>query len=119
MRHTTCTFRNKAVAAVLTLIGTIATGAPLCLAAARSAAPAAKSAVEEADSKPEPINVNTADVDTLTELPGVGHAIAQRIVEYRKEHGPFKSVDELLNVRGIGDRSLARMRDRVTVGGRS
>ena len=65
------------------------------------------------------IDVNTADVDTLSELPGIGRAIAQRIVDYRKEHGPFKSVDELLNVRGIGDRSLARIRERVTVGEKS
>ncbi len=66
-----------------------------------------------------PVDINTADVDRLTELPGIGRAIAQRIVDYRKEHGPFKAVDELLNVRGIGDRSLARIRDRVTVGGKS
>ena len=64
------------------------------------------------------IDINTADAEKLTDLPGVGRALAQRIVDYRKEHGPFKTVDELLNVRGIGEKSLARFRDRVTVEGR-
>jgi len=64
------------------------------------------------------VDINTADVEALAGLPGVGPALAQRIVDYRKEHGPFKTVDELLNVRGIGERSLARFRERITVEGR-
>ena len=61
------------------------------------------------------ININSADVEQLTELPGIGPAYAQRIVEYRKEYGPFKTIEDLLNVRGIGDRTFEKVRDRITV----
>ncbi len=60
-----------------------------------------------------PIDVNTADAATLTRLPRIGPAIARRIVAYRKTHGPFKTVDELLNVRGIGPKTLERIRPRI------
>jgi len=105
-----------ALTAGLGLSGIFVLGAwvPVAYAApARSAGkPSASSAIDE---KSPPIDVNTADADKLTTLPGIGKAIAQRIIDYRKEHGPFKKVEELLNVRGIGDRSLARIKDRVTV----
>jgi competence protein ComEA len=96
-----------------------ATAAPARVggSAAQSAKGAGASGADQT-ARTAPVDINTADVDRLTELPGIGRAIAQRIVDYRKEHGPFKAVEELLNVRGIGDRSLARIRDRVTVGGK-
>ncbi len=47
---------------------------------------------------------------------GIGQAIAQRIVEFREKNGPYKAVDDLLKVQGIGERSLAKIRDRVSVG---
>jgi competence protein ComEA len=62
-----------------------------------------------------PIDVNTASAETLDELPGVGPAIARAIVTYRDEHGPFGSVDELVEVPGIGEAKLAVLRDLVTV----
>ncbi len=61
------------------------------------------------------VNINTATAMELEALPGVGEVIAQRIVDYRTENGPFASVDELLDVSGIGDATLAEMRDMVTV----
>lgn len=61
------------------------------------------------------ININTASATELEALPGVGEVIAQRIVEYRTENGPFASVDQLLDVSGIGDATLAEIRDLVTV----
>src|SRR5438093_1213915 len=82
----------------------------------RAAAGAKAGAPAESETKTAAVDINSADVEKLTSLPGIGPAIAQRIVDYRKEHGPFKSVDELVNVRGIGERLLARLRDRVTVG---
>ncbi len=61
------------------------------------------------------INVNTATATELEELPGVGEVIAQAIVDYRTENGPFASVDQLLDVSGIGDATLEDIRDMVTV----
>ena len=61
------------------------------------------------------INVNTAAAPELEELPGVGEVIGQAIVDYRTENGPFTSVDQLLDVSGIGDATLESIRDLVTV----
>jgi competence protein ComEA len=56
------------------------------------------------------IELNSATVDELQKLPGVGPAIAQRIVAYRKEHGDFSKPDDVSSVRGIGPRTLERIR---------
>lgn len=61
-----------------------------------------------------PIDLNTADVDQLDELPGVGPATAAAIVAYRTAHGPFASVDDLAEVRGIGPAKLEALRNSVT-----
>ena len=61
------------------------------------------------------INVNTAATTELEELPGVGEVIAQAIVDYRTENGPFASVDQLLDVSGIGDATLEDIRELVTL----
>ena len=54
-----------------------------------------------------PVNINTADAETIAaELNGVGPAKARAIVEYRKKHGPFRSVDDLSLVKGIGERTV-------------
>ncbi len=63
------------------------------------------------------IDLNTASVDELETLPGIGPALAERIVAYRTEHGPFQSVDELAEVRGISPRMVDQLRGLVTVGG--
>ncbi|MCS3428208.1 ComEA family DNA-binding protein [Leucobacter aridicollis] len=62
-----------------------------------------------------PINVNTAGADELTQLPGVGPAIAQRIIDWREANGRFADVDQLLEVSGIGSKTLDKFRDRVAV----
>ena len=61
------------------------------------------------------ININTADTSTLEELPGVGPVTAQAIVDRRTDHGPFRAVEDLLDVKGIGEATLAELRDRVAV----
>ncbi|MEE9212033.1 MAG: helix-hairpin-helix domain-containing protein [Phycisphaeraceae bacterium] len=60
------------------------------------------------------INLNTADADTLTLLPRIGPSLAHRIVEYRQQHGRFRAVDQLDLVRGIGPRTVNRLRAWVT-----
>jgi competence protein ComEA len=61
------------------------------------------------------VNLNTATVDQLDVLPGIGPAIAQAVVDYRDQHGPFASVDQLLEVRGIGEAKLEDLREQVVV----
>jgi comEA protein len=62
-----------------------------------------------------PVSLNSADVAALDSLPGVGPVLAQRIIDWRAEHGRFTSVDELGEVSGIGDKLLAQLRPRVTL----
>jgi competence protein ComEA len=62
-----------------------------------------------------PVNLNTATLDQLESLPGIGPALGQRIIDYREEHGPFGSVDELDNVSGIGEKTLENLRPLVSV----
>ncbi len=57
----------------------------------------------------EPISINSAGVDELEYLPGVGPALARRIVDYREKNGPFKKIEELKNVKGIGDKLFQRI----------
>lgn len=63
----------------------------------------------------EPIDINTATVEQLTELPRIGEVTATRIVEWREENGLFSSTEELMNVQGIGERVYERIRPYVTV----
>jgi competence protein ComEA len=61
------------------------------------------------------ININTASAEELDTLPGIGPAIAQRIIEYRQAQGAFKSIEEITLVSGIGDAILAKIQDRISV----
>lgn len=63
-----------------------------------------------------PINVNTASAAELEALPGIGPALAERIIEYRNEHGPFSTIDALVDVQGVSERMVEDFRDQVTVG---
>jgi competence ComEA-like helix-hairpin-helix protein len=64
----------------------------------------------------EPIDINRAGLDELETLPGIGPALAARIIAYRNEHGPFQSVEALQNVSGIGSQTIQGLLDKATVG---
>ena len=68
-----------------------------------------------ADEQPK-VNLNSASTQELTALRGIGDKTAQAIVAYRESHGPFKSVEELVEVKGIGEKLMASLREQVTVG---
>jgi competence protein ComEA len=93
--------------AVTALLGT--QGAPAL------AAPPAR----PAESPAGVVNINTATAEQLQLLPTIGPARARAIVEYRKQHGAFKSVDELANVSGIGEAALEQLRPHCAVEGRN
>ena len=61
------------------------------------------------------VNINTAGLEELTTLPRIGPVIAQRIIEFRKEHEGFKQLEELMNVRGIGQKTFDRLAAQITL----
>jgi competence protein ComEA len=103
--------------AAVNLARVIADGEQLRLPAVGEVPPASPSAGgggagTSADGR---ININTADAAGLEQLPGVGPAIAARIIAWREQNGPFRSVDELTAVSGIGEKTLDGLRDQATV----
>ena len=80
--------------------------------------PASPRASARADAKAPvagPVNINTASPSELEALPGIGAKTAARIVEYRQKNGPFKKVEDLMNVRGIGEKNFLRLKPQITV----
>lgn len=61
------------------------------------------------------VNINTATVEQLMALPGIGKVVAQRIIEYRTKNGPFKRIEDLMGVKGIGEKKFQRLKDQITV----
>jgi competence protein ComEA len=96
------THRIVALGLALALAGLTSVGT--AVAAEKAAAPA-----------PAKININTASAEQLTALPGVGERLAGRIVEYRQKQGPFKSTQELLNVKGVGEKNFQKIQGQLSV----
>lgn len=94
------------LAIVLALCGTF-----LTVSSARAQAAAAQAT---APSKPA-INLNTATIEQLDSLPGVGRKTAELIIEYRTKSGGFKRIEELMNVKGIGEKSFLKLKPLVVV----
>ena len=62
-----------------------------------------------------PVDLNTATAEELDTLPGIGESLARRIIAYREANGPFGSIEEIMEVNGIGEAKFAELKDRVTV----
>ena len=115
--------RQKIIRGEWVLLGL--TGLFLCLLLGlfyhdRAAAPDSVSVERAASSEElrpelEKVDLNTAAEEELMELPGIGEALARRIVEYREAHGPFRTVEQLTEVSGIGQGKLAELEGRITV----
>ena len=65
--------------------------------------------------KPKIININTADKEELMSLGGIGETIAERIIEYRDNKGSFNNIEDIKNVKGIGDKTFENIKDFITV----
>jgi competence protein ComEA len=100
----------RMISSVCTLVGILAAQALAAQTApARTDAKAAKPAVV--------VNLNTATQADLETLPGVGAKMAARIIEYRQKKGPFKKIEELMNVQGIGEKNFLKLKPQLTLSG--
>ena len=111
----------KQLAVVAIVAGILATtSTPVALAQqmsgsqTQSQTPPAPSAPPPAPA-PAPINLNTATAADLEKLPGVGPAVAARIIEHRQKNGPFKKIEDLMTIRGIGEKTFLRLKPLVTI----
>jgi competence protein ComEA len=95
------------VAATAGLLG----GLPLTA----SVADAGVQATGQTGEQQKPLDLNTATTEQLEKLPGIGPATAKLVVEYREKNGPFKKIEELMNVKGIGEKTFLNLKDRITV----
>ena len=84
-------------------------------AAAGAAQEGSRSSSASSPAAASPINLNTASVAQLATLPGIGKSTAERILEYRQKNGAFKKVEDLMNVRGVGEKSFLKLKPLVTV----
>jgi competence protein ComEA len=100
----------RVITAIVLVLGLVSVAA----AAQEAARPAAKASASSASSG-SPINLNTATQAQLETLPGIGKSTAERILEYRQKNGGFKKVEDLMNVRGIGEKSFLKMKPLITV----
>lgn len=77
--------------------------------------PSASSSLSPSSQGSGKVNINTATVEELDALPGVGPSIAQRIIDYRTTNGPFQSIEGIKEVKGIGDATFEKLKDKITV----
>jgi len=96
----------------------LATAAFLTAAYPQAAAAAQGNASTRSGAKPAVtgvVNINSASTIDLAALPGIGAKTAARIVEYRQKNGPFKKIEELMNVPGVGEKSFLKLKGQITV----
>jgi len=106
--------RTLSAVALVAFTVTIAT-LPVHAQATPQAQEAARQAPKPAPAEAIVINLNSATAAELEKLPGVGPATAARIVEYRQKNGAFKKIEDLMNVRGIGEKTFLNLKPLITV----
>ncbi len=99
---------RNSLATVLAICGTLSLASPAFATTHQQPAPAA------APSKPA-INLNAATVEQLESLPGIGRKTAELIIEYRTKSGGFKRIEDLMNIKGIGEKSFLKLKPLVAV----
>ena len=99
------------------LVAALVASAPAAQAQAAAAAKKTPAAARVRATPGAPVNLNAATVAQLQTLPGVGVSTAQRIVDYRQKNGGFKKIEELMNVKGIGEKSFLKLKPLITVSG--
>lgn len=97
--------------------GTVTLAVPAQMQTAPTTAATAAAVTVPEETVSFPVNINTADADTLTALPGIGQVLAERIVAYRRQNGPFWVIEEITKVEGIGEKKAEAILDLITVGG--
>lgn len=97
--------------------GTVTLAVPAQMQTAPTAAATAPAQTVPEETVSFPVNINTADTDTLTALPGIGQVLAERIVAYRRQNGSFRAIEEITNVEGIGEKKAEAILELITVGG--
>lgn len=75
----------------------------------------AKSSSNQAVAQVSKVNINSANIDSLTQLPGIGAKTAKKIIDYRKDNGQFKSPADLLNVKGIGQKKFDKLKSHISI----
>jgi competence protein ComEA len=95
----------------------VAFAAVPAFAVAQALPPGANQAGGAVKEKPAaaPVNINTATATELEKLPGVGPATAARMIEYRQKNGGFKKVEDVMNIRGIGEKSFLKLKPLITI----
>lgn len=107
--------RRGAELAALNLAALLTDGQQVLVPRAAEPGPTSSSSGTVAAGVATLVNVNTATAEELETLPGIGEVLAAAIIQYREEHGPFTSVDQLVDVSGIGEVTLEEIRELVTV----
>ena len=100
----------------LFMVLALVVAAALPVAAQQKAAGGSSKAGRSAAAAPSaPVNLNTATQAQIEALPGIGPKVAQRIIEYRQKNGQFKKIEDVMNVKGIGEKSFLKLKPYLTV----
>ena len=97
--------------------GTVTLAVPAQMQTAPTAAATAPTQTVPEETVSFPVNINTADAETLAALPGIGQVLAKRIVAYRRQNGSFRAIEEITNEEGIGEKKAESILELITVGG--